>query len=112
MKPRPPRRIPRDDALVYSSEKGRVKSPEGPGAGDGVVRVRREVKGRRGKTMTTIQGVPGGPDELRDLAADLKRRCGSGGSVKDGVIEIQGDHVQVLLGELETRGYRVKRAGG
>ncbi len=108
------------DRLVYSSEPGRSppRNPrsrprdEAPPAGDGVVRVRREVSGRRGKTMTTISGVPLGADALRELAADLKRRCGSGGSVKDGVIEIQGDHRDVLVAELEGRGYRVKLAGG
>ncbi len=116
----------RDDGrLVYSSEKGRVcplcgqpakrcicrKSPRAP-RGDGVVRVRREVKGRRGKTVTTISGVPLPEDDLRDLAGELKRRCGTGGSAKDGTIEIQGDHRDVLVAELESRGYTVKRAGG
>jgi translation initiation factor 1 len=80
--------------------------------GDGAVRVRREKKGRRGKTVTTVQGLPLAPDALAELAALLKRRCGSGGSVKDGVIEIQGDHADVLLEELRARGYRPKRAGG
>jgi translation initiation factor 1 len=77
-----------------------------------VVRVRREVKGRRGKTVTTISGVPLPSDALRSLATELKRRCGTGGSAKDGVIEIQGDHREVLVAELEARGYTVKLAGG
>jgi len=81
-------------------------------AGDGIVRVRREVKGRRGKTVTTISGVPLPRDELRDLAAELKRRVGTGGSTKDGIIEIQGDHCDTLVEELRKRGYTVKRAGG
>ena len=115
----------RQDRLVYSSEHGRVcpecgrprahcvcrEAAAAPG-GDGVVRVRREVKGRRGKTVTTISGVPLPADALRALAAELKRRCGTGGSAKDGVIEIQGDHRDALVAELEARGYTVKRAGG
>ena len=76
------------------------------------MRVRREVKGRRGKPVTTISGVALPADELRALAGELKRTCGSGGSVKDGVIEIQGDHREVVLGTLAGRGYEVKRAGG
>ena len=76
--------------------------------GDGIVRVRREVKGRRGKTVTTISGIPLPQDDLKALAGDLKRRCGSGGSVVDGVIEIQGDHRDNLVPELESRGYRVR----
>jgi translation initiation factor 1 len=87
------------------------KNPRVP-RGDGVVRVRREVKGRRGKTVTTVSGVPLPDSELRNLAAELKRRCGTGGSFKDGVIEIQGDHRDALVGELEERGFTVKRAGG
>jgi translation initiation factor 1 len=81
-------------------------------SGDGIVRVRREVSGRRGKTVTVIAGLPPDPDGLRALAAELKRRCGTGGSVKDGAIEIQGDHRDLLVAELEERGFRVKRAGG
>ncbi len=80
--------------------------------GDGIVRVRREVKGRRGKTVTTISGTALPEDELRSLAGELKRRCGTGGSTKDGVIEIQGDHRDALVADLESRGYTVKRAGG
>lgn len=109
---------PRNDSrLVYSTETGRIgptKDPVPPRRprGDGVVRVRREVKGRRGKTVTTIEGVPLADAELRALGSELKRRCGTGGSVKDGVIEIQGDHRDSLVAELEARGYTVKRAGG
>jgi translation initiation factor 1 len=108
----------RDDSrLVYSSDGGRMlprKEPAPPRRppGDATVRVRREVKGRRGKTVTTIEGVPLTEGDLRDLASELKRRCGTGGSVKDGVIEIQGDHRDILVAELEGRGYTVKRAGG
>lgn len=113
------------DRLVYSSAQGRIcpgcgkpiarcsctKNPRAR-RGDGVVRVRREVKGRGGKTVTTIDGIGLAEDALRELAGELKRRCGTGGSVKDGVIEIQGDHRDALVAELEGRGYTVKRAGG
>jgi translation initiation factor 1 len=74
--------------------------------------VNRETKGRRGKTVTTISGVPLAEAELRALAGELKRRCGCGGATKDGVIEIQGDQRDALVAELEARGYTVKRAGG
>ncbi len=79
---------------------------------DGRLRVRRETKGRKGKTVTTITGVPLAEAALRDLAAELKRRCGTGGAIKGGVIEIQGDHSELLIDELEDRGYSVKRVGG
>jgi len=79
---------------------------------DGIVRVRRETRGRKGKTVSSITGLPLGEDALRELAGELKRRCGSGGAAKAGVIEIQGDHTDVLIAELEARDYRVKRAGG
>jgi translation initiation factor 1 len=84
---------------------------DGPQA-DGVVRVRREISGRRGKPVTTIAGVPLAEDGLRELAGELKRRCGSGGTAKDGVIEIQGDHRDAVIAVLEQKGYTVKRAGG
>ncbi len=115
----------RRDAVVYRTGVGRMcprcgrpaarcacaEAPRAP-RGDGIVRVRREVKGRRGKTVTTVTGVPLASDALRALAGELKRRCGTGGSAKDGAIEIQGDHRDVLVEELERRGYTVKRAGG
>ena len=81
-------------------------------AGDGIVRVRRETKGRGGKTVTTVSGVPLGGDALRNLSSDLKRRCGTGGTVKDGVIEIQGDHRETIVAELSRRGFAAKLAGG
>lgn len=81
-------------------------------AGDGGVRVRRETKGRGGKTVTTITGIPLDDSELRELGTELRRTLGTGGSVHDGVIEIQGDHVERVLGELLKRGYKPKRAGG
>jgi translation initiation factor 1 len=119
--------VSREDRLVYSSGRGRLCPACGQpvadctcraarrdraAPGDGVVRVRREVKGRRGKTVTTISGVPLGRDALAALAAELKRLCGSGGSSKGGVIEIQGDHRERIVADLEGRGYRVVRAGG
>ena len=79
---------------------------------DGVIRIQREVKGRKGKTVTTISAFQLADDELRNLAAQLKRSCGAGGSVKDGIIMIQGDHRDILLSELKNRGYTVKLAGG
>ncbi len=83
-----------------------------PTATDGVVRIRRESKGRGGKTVTVVTGIPLPVEALRELAGELKRRCGSGGTVKEGIVEIQGDHADLLLAELQTRGFTVKRAGG
>ncbi|WP_145190193.1 MULTISPECIES: translation initiation factor Sui1 [unclassified Pseudomonas] len=80
--------------------------------GDGIARVRRESKGRGGKTVTTVSGVPLPLDQLKELASTLKRRCGTGGALKDGVIEIQGDHVELLIGELTKQGFKAKKAGG
>ncbi|GLX15990.1 translation initiation factor [Pseudomonas straminea] len=80
--------------------------------GDGIARVRRETKGRGGKTVTTISGVPLAEEPLKELASALKKRCGCGGSFKDGVIEIQGDHVELLLAELIKRGFKAKKSGG
>lgn len=81
-------------------------------AGDGVVRVSRETKGRAGKGVTLIRGLPLDGAALTALARTLKAACGSGGTVKDGVIEIQGDHVELLLERLRALGHSVKRAGG
>ena len=119
----------KDDNLVYSSEHGRMchhcglptkrcqcrnnpRKREVIREGDGVVRVRRETRGRKGKTVTTLTGILLPETEIKDLARELKRRCGGGGAVKDGVIEIQGDHRDVLVEELEKRDFKVKRAGG
>jgi translation initiation factor 1 len=111
--------------LVYSSDHGRICPGCGKpvagcacarsktsGSGDGIVRVRRESKGRGGKTVTVVVGVPLAGEALKALAGDLKRRCGTGGTVKEGNIEIQGDHADLLVAELQKRGYVVKRAGG
>ncbi len=105
----------RDDKLVYSTGKGRIVParaiPTAP-RGDGIVRVRRETQGRGGKAVTTIRGIPASEDELKDLAGQLKRLCGCGGTVKDWAIEIQGDHRDKIVAALEQRGYTVRRAGG
>lgn len=110
--------------LVYSTESGRhcpeCEQPEAEcicaeqplNSGDGIARVCRESKGRGGKTVTTIQGLCLTASELKDLTAALKKRCGCGGSLKDGVIEIQGDQVELLLAELRKRGFTAKQAGG
>lgn len=92
--------------------RGKDKAKPAVKATDGTVRVRRETAGRHGKTVTTIAGVPGSADALRDLAGNIKRLCGCGGTIKDGVIEIQGDHRERIVAHLESKGYRVKHAGG
>ena len=110
---------------VYSTESGRlcpqchravadcVCGRDRPASiGDGVVRLRRETKGRGGKAVSLVDGVPLAESELKKLAKELKKRCGVGGSVKNGVIEIQGDVRETLKIELERRGYTVKIAGG
>ncbi len=106
----------RDDRLVYSTGRGRIapapQRPQAPPRGDGVVRVRRETQGRGGKTVTTIRGISTSEAELTALAGELKRLCGSGGSVKDWVIEIQGDHRDRVVAALQERGHTVKLAGG
>lgn len=110
--------------LVYSTETGRTcpecrqalaecrcKELQVP-AGDGIVRVRRETKGRGGKTVTSVTGIPLPAAELKDLAKQMKTRCGCGGSLKDGVVEIQGDQVALLCVWLTEQGFKVKRSGG
>jgi translation initiation factor 1 len=80
--------------------------------GDGIVRLQRETKGRKGKGVTLITGVPLTGVELKKLAKVLKQKCGTGGTIRDGVIEIQGDHRDLLLAELQKKGWTVKKAGG
>jgi len=106
-----------DSIPVFSTESGRIKqnSPAhktAPQKSDGFVRLRREVKGRGGGTVIVISGIPLSAAEIKELAGALKKRCGCGGTVKDGVIEIQGDHRDVLSAELQARGFKVKLAGG
>lgn len=105
----------KNSKLVYSTETGRVKDEKPKAqipASDGIVRIRRETAGRNGKGVTTISGLPLAEAELKELAKALKVSCGVGGSVKDGVIEIQGDQREKIKIELEKRGYQVKLAGG
>jgi translation initiation factor 1 len=110
--------------LVYSTDAGRMcpvcrqpvaqctcKQAAAP-KGDGVVRVSRETKGRGGKAVTVVRGVALAADQLADLGKQLRTSCGSGGTVKDGVIEVQGDHTDRVVELLKARGHHVKRAGG
>ena len=110
---------------VYSTEWGRMcpncgnpadectcKQQSNRPRGDGIVRVSRSSKGRKGKTVTVVTGVPMDDNGLKDLLKDLKRQCGSGGTVKDGVIEIQGDHRDRIFEVLQKLAYKVKMAGG
>jgi translation initiation factor 1 len=104
------------DAVVWSSTDGDLRrarpAPAHAPAAGGRVKVRRETAGRRGKAVTTVSGVPLAPDDLRALAARLKKRCGVGGAAKDGVIELQGDHRDAVVELLSGEGYDVVLAGG
>ncbi|HZO36600.1 MAG TPA: stress response translation initiation inhibitor YciH [Solirubrobacteraceae bacterium] len=106
----------RDADIVYSTSDGdlrRVRDPRKVIRSDGGrVKVRREVAGRRGKGVTTISNVPLDDVGLRGLAGKLKKRCGVGGSVKDGVIELQGDHRDVVMDVLAAEGHDAVLAGG
>ena len=88
------------------------KKPAQAPKGDGTIRVGRETKGRKGAGVTVITGIPLAEEQLKSLAKELKARCGSGGTIKDGIIEIQGDHRDLLVEELAKRGLKAKRAGG
>ena len=118
-----------DSPLVYSTEPGRVteqqsrskkkraikksKTPDGDSqVNHGKVRIRREVKGRKGKQVTAIYGLNTSGEVLKQTAVRLKRVCGTGGSVKDGCIIIQGDHRKTVLAELVKLGYQAHIAGG
>jgi translation initiation factor 1 len=79
---------------------------------DGIVRVSRETKGRKGKGVTLVKGLPLDDAALTALAKQLKAACGSGGTVKDGVVEVQGDHLDKVMALITAQGYKVKRAGG
>jgi translation initiation factor 1 len=111
--------------LVYSTEHGRMcpgcGNPQGECTcsslniipqGDGIVRVGRETKGRKGKGVTVVTGLPLGEDELKKLATKLKNKCGCGGTVKEATIEIQGDKRDEVIDILTKAGYKVKRSGG
>lgn len=115
-------------ALVFSTGVGRIcpgcrrpaadcvcRSASGAAAGaraGGPVRVSRQTQGRAGRGVTVISGLPLSATELEQLAGELKRRCGSGGTVREGCIEIQGEHRDILVAELARRGITAKRAGG
>jgi translation initiation factor 1 len=104
-----------DNPLVYSTDIGRIKVEKTENArprGDGIVRIQRQVAGRKGKGVCLITGLDLATFELNQLAAELKKRCGCGGSVKEGQIEIQGDKRDILKTLLENKGYKVKLAGG
>lgn len=106
----------KNSRLVYSTDAGRIRPTEDASevapAGDGVVRLKKESKGRGGKGVTLVTGVPVSSDELKALAKELKKLCGTGGTVREGVIEIQGEQRERLKPFLESKGYRVKIAGG
>jgi translation initiation factor 1 len=88
------------------------KGTPGKSLSDGTVRVSRETQGRKGKGVTVISGLGLATQQLEALATELKKKCGSGGAVAEGRIEIQGDHRDRLVGELTRRGWKAKRAGG
>ena len=111
--------------LVYSTDHGSIcpqctrpvalctcKQAEPIPQGDGIVRVSRETKGRKGKGVTVITGLPMKASELKQFARELKARCGSGGTVKNHTIEIQGDHRDQLIELLKQKGHTVKKSGG
>lgn len=107
----------RDGRMVYSTTDGDLRKARDPGlkqrrADGNRVKVRREVAGRRGKAVTTVSGVPVDDPDLKALAGRLKKRCGVGGSVKEGVIEIQGDHRELVMEFLKAEGYEPVLSGG
>lgn len=104
-----------DNPLVYSTDLGRI-APEQPVStrpkGDGIVRIHKQTSGRKGKGVSLITGIEGDDTYLSGLAAELKKKCGCGGAVKQGVIEIQGDKRDLIKTLLEAKGMTVKLAGG
>ena len=112
--------------LVYSTESGRMcpacRQPvaacvcaakhAAPSKGDGIVRVSRETKGRGGKAVTLVRGLALDADALAALGKRLRTACGAGGTAKDGVLEVQGDHAERIVALLQAEGWSVKRAGG
>jgi len=105
----------KNSKLVYSTESGRIREqkptttlPET----DGIIRIRRETSGRKGKGVTTMTGFALADTDLKNLVKALKQLCGTGGTVKNGVAEIQGDHREKLRDYLQSQGYTVKFAGG
>jgi len=122
----PATRVADGGGIVYSTDVGErcpnclrpvrecvcKKGTPGKTSSDGIVRVSRETQGRKGKGVTVVTGLGLPPAELAALATELKKRCGSGGSVADGRIEIQGEHRDRLVEELTRRGWKAKRVGG
>lgn len=111
--------------IVYSTEFGEMcpdcnkplakctcRKKDCPPATDGIVRIMLETKGRKGKGVTLVTGLPLDHESLKKLGKSFKQKCGGGGSVKDGVVEIQGDHRDILEKELVGLNYKVKRVGG
>jgi translation initiation factor 1 len=112
--------------LVYSTESGRMcpecrqplaqctckRAARTLPVGDGAVRVTRETKGRGGKSVTVVRGLALDPLALAVLGKQLRTACGSGGTVKDGVIEVQGDHCERIIEALKKAGHNAKRSGG
>ena len=104
-----------ENRLVYSTQSGRIqntKQEQPQLKTDGIVRIRRETKGRKGKGVTTISGFDLPEKELKELCSKLKKMCGTGGALKDRVIEIQGDNRDKIKATLEQLGHTVKLAGG
>jgi translation initiation factor 1 len=109
----------RSSDMVWSTTDGDLRKARGAGGSGSVtrtttgpVKVLRETAGRKGKTATTVSNLPLGDDAIRDLAGQLKKRCGVGGSSKNGVIELQGDHRDAVVEVLKAKGYDVRLAGG
>ncbi|WP_339766716.1 stress response translation initiation inhibitor YciH [uncultured Paraglaciecola sp.] len=101
--------------LVYSTDGGRIPAQKAQLARpktDGIIRIRRETKGRKGKGVTTLSGMDMDATQIKALCTELKKMCGTGGAIKDAVIEIQGDNRDKIKLVLEKRGYTVKLAGG
>ncbi|WP_427913430.1 translation initiation factor Sui1 [Ramlibacter sp. MMS24-I3-19] len=111
--------------LVYSTDVGRMcpvcrkaialctcSTPAPAAPGDGIVRISRESKGRGGKVVTVVRGLPADAATLDTLARQIKTACGSGGTVKDGVVEVQGDHRDRIAALLAGQGHKVRQAGG
>ena len=112
-----PRCGKRLDRCNCFGQRDRARAAEAPAAAaslprDGVVRVLRDRKSRGGKVVTVVAGLPGGPSAVAQVATDLKRLCGTGGTTKGDVVEIQGDHRERIADLLRARGYTVKLAGG
>ena len=104
-----------NSVLVYSTDVGRIKEETAPVVrpkGDGVVRIQKQTSGRKGTGVSVISGLDLSDEELKKLAAELKKRCGCGGSVKNGIIEIQGEKRDLLKQLLEQKGFTVKLSGG